>query len=373
MTATAARRRARTSFASLLALLLGITGLAVALAPTPAGAATPYPVRVMFLGDSITGSPGCWRALLWQDLQAAGWSGLDAVGTLGSQGCGVPHDGDHEGHAGVLVTDVAAQGRLVDWLAQTDPDVVVMHLGTNDVWSDRPTQQILDAYTTLVQQMRASNSLMKIVVAQIVPNAWPTCAECPARTAALNEAIPLWAEGLTTHASPILVVDHWTGWDPQVHTTDGVHPNAAGDRRMADTWFEPVQRAIGWVNAPDPLPDPPEPDPDPVPDPGPEEPIPADACTATLHVQSSWPGGFVATVEVTAVEPLVTGWRVGMHLAEGTQITHAWNAELERAGNLVVARNAPWNAAVPSGGTTSFGFQGTGSPDGVLAPSCGWG
>ena len=39
--------------------------------------------RVMPLGDSITGSPGCWRALLWQRVQNAGLgSRLDFVGTL---------------------------------------------------------------------------------------------------------------------------------------------------------------------------------------------------------------------------------------------------------------------------------------------------
>jgi mannan endo-1,4-beta-mannosidase len=30
-----------------------------------AGAARAAPTRIMALGDSITGSPGCWRALLW--------------------------------------------------------------------------------------------------------------------------------------------------------------------------------------------------------------------------------------------------------------------------------------------------------------------
>ena len=62
-------------------------------------------VRIMPLGDSITGSPGCWRAYLWERLLNAGYTDIDFVGTLGPQGCGIPHDGDNEGHGGILATN----------------------------------------------------------------------------------------------------------------------------------------------------------------------------------------------------------------------------------------------------------------------------
>ena len=55
------------------ALLLALGLLATATAPTQAAG----PVRIMPLGDSITGSPGCWRALLWNQLQAAGFTDKD--------------------------------------------------------------------------------------------------------------------------------------------------------------------------------------------------------------------------------------------------------------------------------------------------------
>ncbi|MCO6716812.1 cellulose-binding protein, partial [Streptomyces sp. CHB19.2] len=50
----------------LTALLLPL-GLTLTPPFAPRANAAPYatPVRVMPLGDSITGSPGCWRALLW--------------------------------------------------------------------------------------------------------------------------------------------------------------------------------------------------------------------------------------------------------------------------------------------------------------------
>jgi lysophospholipase L1-like esterase len=203
--------------------------------PVPAAAAAP--VRIMPLGDSITGSPGCWRALLWQKLHQDGFTNIDFVGTQPPQGCAVSYDGDSEGHGGALATTVADQNQLPAWLSATDPDVVLMHFGTNDVWSNRPTAVILDAFTTLVAQMRANNPAMKIIVAQIIPVAPSTCAECPQRTIALNQAIPAWAEATSTAQSPIVVVDQWTGWVPTGDTDDGVHPNDSGIRKMAERWY----------------------------------------------------------------------------------------------------------------------------------------
>lgn len=198
----------------------------------------------MPLGDSITGSPGCWRALLWNRLLDNGFTDIDFVGTLGPQGCSVPHDGDNEGHGGALVTNVAAQNRLVEWLSATNPDVVVMHFGTNDVWSNRSTSAILDAYGTLVDQMRANNPAMRIIVAQLIPMNPSSCSECAGRVVHLNDAIPGWAAAKSTARSPITAVDQWTGFTTVGDTYDGVHPNASGDQKISDRWYPAVAAAV---------------------------------------------------------------------------------------------------------------------------------
>ena len=107
---------------------------------------------------------GCWRALLWNNLQSAGYTNIDFVGTLPPQGCGVSYDGDNEGHGGYLGTNIADQNQLPGWLSKTKPDVVIMHLGTNDVWNNRSPTVITTAFSKLVDQMRASNADMKILV-----------------------------------------------------------------------------------------------------------------------------------------------------------------------------------------------------------------
>src|SRR2546421_10939600 len=219
------------------ALYAIIAALSVALAfvvAQPAVSAA-TPVRIMPLGDSITAGPGCWRALLWDHLQRTGFTNIDFVGTQPGGGCSVPFDGDNEGHGGFAATGIADQNQLPPWLAATHPDIVLMHLGTNDLWGGTiSTDAILAAYSKLVDQMRASNPNMKIIVARIIPMEPPGCATCPQGAVSLDNAIPAWAAGKTTAQSPITVADQWTGFNAATDTIDGVHPNDIGFQKMAD-------------------------------------------------------------------------------------------------------------------------------------------
>lgn len=121
--------------------------------------------RIMPPGASTTGLPGCWRAWRWTDLQSAGFTRIDLVGTLPPQGWGTAHDGDHECHRGILATGIANQNLLPGWPAATRPDIVMMHLGTNDLWNARSPDAILAAFSALVEQMRAQDPDMQILVA----------------------------------------------------------------------------------------------------------------------------------------------------------------------------------------------------------------
>ena len=73
---------------TLLALLTAAVVGAALLLTLPAGPANAAAVRIMPLGDSITGCPGCWRALLWNRCRTTGYTNIDFVGTLPPQGCG---------------------------------------------------------------------------------------------------------------------------------------------------------------------------------------------------------------------------------------------------------------------------------------------
>ena len=60
----------------------------------------------------------------------------------------------------------------------------------------------------------------------------------------LNAAIPAWASGASTAASPICVVDIYASIGDETKyvpnsslTSDGVHPNAKGSALVADAWM----------------------------------------------------------------------------------------------------------------------------------------
>jgi hypothetical protein len=235
------------------------------------------PVKIMPLGDSITGSPGCWRALLWKDLTDNGFTDIDFVGTASHQGCAFKYDADHEGHGGAWVCSVAKSNELVGWLSATNPDIVLMHFGTNDIWNPyTPIDEVIAAFTTLVNQMRRNNPDMIILVAQIIPldprEPLDECNECPQRAIDLNNEIPAWAQGLSTDRSPIVVVDHWSGFNPSTDTNDGVHPNDAGIRKVADNWYGPLSSILAGIDPgaiepeEEPEAEPEQPESDPAPD-----------------------------------------------------------------------------------------------------------
>ncbi|WP_326553735.1 cellulose binding domain-containing protein [Micromonospora sp. NBC_01813] len=313
-------------------------------APAPAPAAAAAATRIMPLGDSITGSPGCWRADLWNQLQNTGYQNIDFVGTLGPQGCGLPYDGDNEGHGGALVTTVASQNQLPTWLSATRPDVVLMHFGTNDVWSNRTTESILAAYDRLVDQMRASNPAMTVLVAQLIPMAPATCGECAQRVVTLNAAIPGWAADKHTSQSPVIVVDQWTGFSTTTDTYDGVHPNAAGDQKISDRWYPALTAALTGGQ--------PSPSTPPTTAPPMER-----SCAAAYRVVGQWSGGFQSEVTVSNTgTTALTGWSVQLTYGGGQQVNQAWNASVRQTGATVTATNVGWNGTLAPNGATTFGF-----------------
>ena len=64
----------------------------------------------------------------------------------------------------------------------------------------------------------------------------------------LNAAIPAWATGLNKTESPIWVVDQYTGFSTS-DLRDGVHPNAAGDKKMLDKWYPAILTAFAAAQA----------------------------------------------------------------------------------------------------------------------------
>jgi acyl-CoA thioesterase I len=203
--------------------------------------------RIMPLGDSITGTM-CPPQLLSKQLRDNGHTNFIFVGgNLNNQVCNGAPNVQTEGHGGYLVTDLVGSGlhaaELPQWCAADRADVVLMMFGTNDAWSNKSTQSILDAYSVVLTDLRAVNPRVIMFVAQITPLNPAGCSTCETNVQNLNAQIPAWASSMSSADSPVFVVDVHSAFTAAAYTPgstftpDGVHPNPAGSALIADKWY----------------------------------------------------------------------------------------------------------------------------------------
>ncbi len=94
------------------------------------------------------------------------------------------------------------------------------------------------------------------------------------------------------------------------------------------------------------------------------------ACTATLTIANSWPGGFQAAVDVKAGTAPINGWTTSFTLPSGAAVAHLWSGTASGTSTVTVS-NAPWNGSLGAGATTSYGFVGSGTaPTGPVPVTC---
>ena len=78
-----------------------------------------------------------------------------------------------------------------------------------------------------------------------------------------------------------------------------------------------------------------------------------------VYATNDWPGGFTANVTIRNLGDPIDGWILGFDFAAGQRVTQGWSATWSQSGAHVTATNMPWNGAIPSGGQTSVGFNGS--------------
>ncbi|CAM5564837.1 glycoside hydrolase family 6 protein [Streptomyces hirsutus] len=82
-------------------------------------------------------------------------------------------------------------------------------------------------------------------------------------------------------------------------------------------------------------------------------------CTVSYQVQNQWDTGFTAAVTVTNLGAAKTSWAVKWSYAGNQRVTSGWNAKVTQSGSNVTAANESYNGTLATGGSASFGFQGT--------------
>jgi lysophospholipase L1-like esterase len=211
------------------------------------------PVKIMPVGDSITEgkyTQGGYRKPLYQMLKDNGYS----VTFVGKEDNGDPandtgfsagmEDPNHEGYGsariGMLLnggtTEKHTAFPIKTSLANNSPDVVLILLGTNDIFGTTPTDAMQQAMEKLVSTIFEQNPGITVILASI-----PPISKVEARNAdvnAYNAVLPgiVAKEKALNHKIQFADI-HSAFTDPGDLSGDKVHPSAAGYIKMAALWY----------------------------------------------------------------------------------------------------------------------------------------
>jgi lysophospholipase L1-like esterase len=211
--------------------------------PQPDSGGPTSGLRILLLGDSITqgdASHQSYRYALWKRFVEAGIA-VDFVGSQTQNHGGTPSfpkvlgksfDADHEGHWGWRADQLLAQ--LPGWLASYDADVALLHVGSNDALQKQSTTTTVGELEAIIDALRVDNPAIAIFIAKLIPT---TRAE-NSNVSQLNAQLEAICEKKHQAGSPVTLVDQSRGFDAAADTYDGIHPNAAGEQKMADVFFE---------------------------------------------------------------------------------------------------------------------------------------
>jgi lysophospholipase L1-like esterase len=212
----------------------------------PAGAATP--VRIMAVGDSITeGGNGdaTYRYFLWHRLGDGGYA-TDFVGSFTGVKSGLPKypdfDQQHSARSGWRAQRVGWNIR--SWTAENQPDVVLLHIGTNDLRAGESDASTETEIRSIIQKARFAKPNVTVLLAQLIPSLG-----YEAKTATLNQRIATIASSMSTTKSRVVLVDQYSGFSAVNDLDDGLHPNESGDQKMAARWYSALQSVLGSTSS----------------------------------------------------------------------------------------------------------------------------
>ncbi|MFC5992771.1 GDSL-type esterase/lipase family protein [Pseudonocardia hispaniensis] len=195
-------------------------------------------LRVLPLGASSTegiGSPGTagYRGPLYTMLRRDGVA-VDFVGSL-SRGPSTLADRDHEGHSGWTITMLAP--RVARWLRDSRPEVILLHAGTNDLGRGASGAVVADRLDDLLSRIYAQAPAAHVIVAGV----WAPMPRARAARADLAARTPRVVARHRVLGRSISFVDTSDLLRP-TEFTDGLHPNAAGYRRIARMFRGEIER-----------------------------------------------------------------------------------------------------------------------------------
>jgi lysophospholipase L1-like esterase len=199
-------------------------------------------VRILPLGDSVTSSfspHNSYRFWLWHKLINHGYN-VDFVGTQEGVADGPPgnpdFDQDHEGRPGW--TADSAVGAINGIASATQPNVVLLDLGANDIIQGSAVSDVVARLQGIIDELRAVNPNVKVLVAEPTPYVGPNSKQL----SKLKGAISNMAKHTSQAGSRVIAVDLFGGFNVQKDTFDGMHPDESGELKIAAKFYSALRK-----------------------------------------------------------------------------------------------------------------------------------
>ncbi len=129
-------------------------------------------------------------------------------------------------NAGVSGDTTAGALRRVDWVLRAGPEIVVVALGANDGLRGQPIEAMRANLAEIVRRLATAGARVLLAGMRLPPNYGAEY------TRAFGEAFAEVARRARVPHMPFLL-DGVAG-DPRLNQPDGIHPNAAGHRIVAE-------------------------------------------------------------------------------------------------------------------------------------------
>lgn len=182
---------------------------------------------VVVLGDSLTAGYGLAAEQAYPALLASALAADPATARWRVVNGGVSGDTS----AGGL--------RRIDWLLRAKPRVVLIALGANDGLRGLPASELEANLRGIIAKVRAAQAVPMLIGMRLPRNLGPEYG------AAFEAVYPRLAAELQLPLLPFLL--NGVAMDPRLNQADLVHPNAEGQRVVADhvaAWLKPLLAAL---------------------------------------------------------------------------------------------------------------------------------
>jgi len=164
---------------------------------------------------------------------------------------GMPFPKSNSGYSGYTIDNSTGNGinttAVLDPAFKTLPDIILLHIGTNDVYSQRGMQSgMADRLSMLLDELAKRAPKALVVVATIIPLGGSTGSSTNSTTiTTYNGEIPDVVSKQVAAGHHVVMVDMYKGFMPSKYLSgDGVHPNQMGYDYMGDTFYGAISALL---------------------------------------------------------------------------------------------------------------------------------